>query len=136
MSSMSQYAIMVVQTAPGELANILYWNVRCHLAVDVLAHVQVMGYLSWREGMDVIIRHQVQKALPSFVLDILPKQAADGVSPAKRKAQAAPDDQGRSAACARTTADHASAAATATAHHISAYSGSQETHCGVIRAVA
>ncbi|CAL8467929.1 g7467 [Coccomyxa elongata] len=87
--------------------------------------MQVMGYLSWREGMDVIIRHQVQKALPSFVLDTLPKLATDSVSPAKRKAQVAPDDQGRSAACARTAADDASAAATATAHHISATSGSE-----------
>ncbi len=76
--------------------------------------------------MDVIIRHQIQKALPSFVLDTLPKLATDSVSPAKRKAQVAPDDQGRSAACARTVADDASAAATANAHHISAFSGSQE----------
>ncbi|EIE20856.1 Poly(A) polymerase, partial [Coccomyxa subellipsoidea C-169] len=29
---------------------------------------QVMGYLSWKEGMHVLITHQMQKALPSFVL--------------------------------------------------------------------
>lgn len=42
--------------------------------------------------MDVIIRHQVHKALPAFVLDSMPKIEADKAAAApKRKAEQQPD---------------------------------------------
>jgi hypothetical protein len=76
--------------------------------------MQVMAYQSWKEGMDVRIMHQMQKALPSFVLDSAPKaKPADSAAAPKRSAEAPLSEEGRSPLRARTAAETSAPAASA-----------------------
>lgn len=76
--------------------------------------MQVMAYQSWKKGMDVRIMHQMQKALPSFVLDSAPKaKPADSAAAPKRSAEAPLSEEGRSPLRARTAAETSAPAASA-----------------------
>ncbi len=85
---------MVMQEAKERVQKFPRKDVGVKCVLLQCLRMQVMGYLSWKEGMHVLITHQMQKALPSFVLDSLPQPepAENGAAP-KRSAEAPPDDE-------------------------------------------